>query len=332
MGQRKRPLGKAAAKAVSRPAVAPLSEDKFSRIFRFTPDSITISTLKEGRYLDVNESFLRLTGYGREDVIGRSAAELTIWADASERERLLRRLKKQGTVHEQECRFRTRSGELRTGMVSAELIDIDGEPCLLSVVRDTTGAHQAQRELEERTLYLNALIENNPLAVVVLDAEHRVRSCNPSFERLFRYAKDEIVGSNLDELIAPADKPVEPGEFTQRILAGESVHATTHRRRKDGSEVEIELYGVPLKVRDQLIGVIGIYQDITERRRADEARVRFLVREQEARAKAEGAEQRFRELVRDLHAIVWEADADTLQFTFASQRAVDILGYRWSAG
>ncbi len=327
MGQRKRAVGKARAQTRSRPAVGPLTEDKFSRIFRFTPDSITISTVKEGRYLDVNESFLRLTGYGREEVIGRSAAELNIWADESDRERLLRRLKKQGSIREQECRFRTRSGEVRTGLVSGELIDIDGEPCLLSVVRDTTAANQAQRDLEERTLYLNALMENNPLAVVVLDAEHRVRSCNPAFEHLFRYSKEEIIGSNLDELIAPADRPVEPGEFTQRILAGESVHATTHRRRKDASVVEVELFGVPLKVREQLIGVIGIYQDIADRRRGDEARVRFLVREQEARAKAEGAEQRFRELVRDLHAIVWEADADTFQFTFVSQRAVDILGY-----
>ncbi|HXE76430.1 MAG TPA: PAS domain S-box protein [Candidatus Xenobia bacterium] len=332
MGQRKRLSGKAAAKLGSQAFALSPSEDKFSRIFRSTPDSITISTLKEGRYLDVNESFLRLTGYSRDEVIGRSSAELRLWADEAEREHLVRRLKKQGSVREQECRFRTRSGEERCGLVSADLIDIDGEPCLLSVVRDITGTHQARRELEERTLYLNALLENNPLAVVVLDAEHRVRSCNPSFEQLFGYPKDEIIGSNLDELIAPADLPVEPGEFTQRILAGENVHATTHRRRKDGSVVEVELFGVPLKVRDRLIGVIGIYQDITERRRAEEARVRFLVREQEARAKAEGAERRFRELVRDLHAIVWEADAETFQFTFVSQRAADILGYpveRW---
>jgi PAS domain S-box-containing protein len=188
-------------------------------------------------------------------------------------------------------------------------------------------AARAQQELEERTLYLDALIRNNPLAVVVLDPEHRVRTCNPAFELLFGYREQEIAGANLDEFIAPRDRPVEAGEFTQRVLAGESVHASTRRRRKDGSEVAVELFGVPLMVGGKLVGVIGLYQDITDRIRAEEARVRFLVREQEARAKAESAEQRFRDLVQDLHAIVWEADAGTLLFTFVSQRAEHILGY-----
>jgi len=188
-------------------------------------------------------------------------------------------------------------------------------------------ARETRRELEERTLYLDALIRNNPLAVVVLDPEHLVRTCNPAFERLFGYREQEIVGANLDEFIAPKDRPVEAGEFTQRVLAGESVHASTRRRRKDGSEVAVELFGLPLQVGGKLVGVIGLYQDITDRIRAEEARVRFLVREQEARAHAESAEQRFRELVQDLHAIVWEANADTLLFTFVSQRAVNILGY-----
>ncbi|MCI0402110.1 MAG: PAS domain S-box protein, partial [Acidobacteria bacterium] len=195
------------------------------------------------------------------------------------------------------------------------------------VLPPSVDAARTQQELEERTLYLDALIRNNPLAVVVLDPEHRVRTCNPAFERLFGYREQEIVGANLDEFIAPRDRPVEAGEFTQRILAGESVHASTRRRRKDGSEVAVELFGVPLQIGGKLVGVIGLYQDITDRIRAEEACVRFLVREQEARAKAESAEQRFRDLVQDLHAIVWEADADTLLFTFVSQRAEHILGY-----
>ena len=161
----------------------------------------------------------------------------------------------------------------------------------------------------------------------MLDAEHRIRACNPAFERLFGYSQQEIVGANLDEFIAPHDRPVEAGEFTQRVLAGESVHASTRRRRKDGSEVAVELFGIPLQLGGKLVGVIGLYQDITDRIRAEEARVRFLVREQEARSLAESAQQRFRDLVQDVHAIVWEADAATLRFTFVSQRAEHILGF-----
>ncbi|HEV3279770.1 MAG TPA: response regulator [Terriglobia bacterium] len=135
--------------------------------------------------------------------------------------------------------------------------------------RDVTERKRAEKSLEERTAYLNALVEHSPLAIVVLDPDNRVEFCNSAFERLFQYRREEITGSNIDHLIAPADLPVANNEYSQRTTAGQIVHGTDRRRRKDGTLVDVEIYGVPLKVGDRFAGVYGLYQDVTERKRAE---------------------------------------------------------------
>jgi two-component system cell cycle sensor histidine kinase/response regulator CckA len=148
--------------------------------------------------------------------------------------------------------------------------DDDGRVQLLrGLMVDITERKRTERKLEERTAYLSALIENTPLAVVVLDADHRVQMCNPAFERLFLHRQSEMVGANLDELIAPRELATDAGAYTRQVLAGHAVHSTTRRRRKDGRLLEVEVHGVPLLVEGELVGVYALYRDITERRRAE---------------------------------------------------------------
>ena len=126
-----------------------LSEEKFSKIFRSTPDAISITTLSDGRYLDVNDSFLQMSGYSREEVIGRTALELNLWADPQDRDRLVSDLQAQGRLNDQEFHFRLKSGEVRLGMLSAEIIELAGEPCLLAVVRDVTERRTLEQQLRQ---------------------------------------------------------------------------------------------------------------------------------------------------------------------------------------
>ncbi len=129
----------------------------------------------------------------------------------------------------------------------------------------------AEKETAERTTYLNYLIESSPLAIVVLDSEHRVKICNPAFEALFLYSPSEIIGTTLDDFISTEETESETSELTQQVLGGRQVHEATRRRRRDGSVVDVEVHGVPLMVEGKLVGVFGLYQDITERRLAEQA-------------------------------------------------------------
>jgi two-component system cell cycle sensor histidine kinase/response regulator CckA len=142
---------------------------------------------------------------------------------------------------------------------------------LIGVGHDITARKRAEQQLKERTAYLHALIENSPLAIVVLDSEQRVQMCNRAFTTLFGYRQAEILGSLIDEFLAPPELKSEAVAFSRLALAGQTVHATTRRRRKDGSLVTVEVTGVPLIVDRKMVGGIGIYQDITERLRAEEA-------------------------------------------------------------
>ena len=122
----------------------------------------------------------------------------------------------------------------------------------------------------EHTAYLQALTESNPLAIVVLDANRRIEMCNPAFEQLFGYQQSDVAGAELDPLVAPAEMNAEAVRLSQRAGAGEVVRSKSQRRRSDGSLVDVQILGVPLKVNGKLIGSFGMYEDITERRRAEE--------------------------------------------------------------
>jgi two-component system, cell cycle sensor histidine kinase and response regulator CckA len=119
--------------------------------------------------------------------------------------------------------------------------------------------------------YLQALSENNPLGIVVFDVNGTVQMCNPAFERLFGYPMAEIAGVKLDSILAPPDRAAEAAEFTARA-AGEVIRATTRRRRRDGLLMDVHIIGVPLVVGGKRFGSFAMYEDISERRRAEEAR------------------------------------------------------------
>ncbi|MDZ7699153.1 MAG: PAS domain S-box protein [Deltaproteobacteria bacterium] len=127
-----------------------LSEDKFRKAFRSSPDWFVISTLEDGFYIDVNEAFLHTTGYRRDEVIGHTSTELGIWADPQERVEMTKILKDQGMVRNLEARFRTKSGDIRHVLWSAEVMDYGEEKCLIAVTRDITDRKRAEQEHVER--------------------------------------------------------------------------------------------------------------------------------------------------------------------------------------
>src|ERR1700722_14832463 len=112
------------------------AEDRFYKAFNANPEPIAIATIPEERYLDVNESFLLVTGFQREEVIGRTASELNFWTYPEARTRLMGALSGQGRVRDVEIAFNTKSGEKRTGLESAEIIEVSGQVCMLAILKD----------------------------------------------------------------------------------------------------------------------------------------------------------------------------------------------------
>lgn len=126
-----------------------LSEEKFSKAFHSSPDWFAISTLAEGRYLEINDGYVRATGYSRDEVIGKTALELGIWANPGDRQVMVDALLKTGEMKNHEVQFRTKSGDVVTMLRSSELITIDGTPCTISVGRDITNYKRMEEQLHK---------------------------------------------------------------------------------------------------------------------------------------------------------------------------------------
>ena len=125
------------------------SEEKFSKAFPASPDSLVIPRAEDGTYIDVNEAFQEITGYTRGEVIGRSSTDLGLWADPDARMVMLRLLNQHGHVRNLDVRFRVKSGEIRELLWSADVIEYRGEACLIAISRDVTDQRQMEKELLE---------------------------------------------------------------------------------------------------------------------------------------------------------------------------------------
>ncbi len=125
------------------------SEEKFLKAFRASPDAMTISRMKDGTFIDVNEGFERISGYSREEAIGKSSLELELWAVVEDRDRMIAELNEKGRTPAFEIPIRTKSGEIITCQATAEVFTLDGEPHLVAITRDVTDQKRLQRQLLE---------------------------------------------------------------------------------------------------------------------------------------------------------------------------------------
>jgi PAS domain S-box-containing protein len=123
------------------------SEERFARAFDASPVGIAISTLSEGRYLDVNPALVELLGWPREEMLGRTSKELGIWKDWTNRNQMLADLRRRGALRNLDVPLRTRAGEVRSTLCNFERIDLEGEPCLLSLVLDLTERQRLEEQL-----------------------------------------------------------------------------------------------------------------------------------------------------------------------------------------
>jgi len=171
------------------------SEQKFSKSFRQSPLAISIASTNGDRYMEVNETFEELTGWKSDEVAGRSQSEIKLWVDLEHRSAFLKQLLAEGNVRDLEIRIRRKDGQIRTTLGSAELIEVDGESCCLSVWADITERKQAEEDLasvshklieaqeKERTRIARELHDdiNQRMALLTIELE-QLQQSNPSLD------------------------------------------------------------------------------------------------------------------------------------------------------
>ncbi len=253
-----------------------VSEEKFSKAFMASPDSVIISTLDDGRYVDVNESFLQTTGYQRAEIIGRTSAEFSIWADPVDRDEFVRLLQEQGEVRDYETCFRKKSGEEGTALMSSEIIEIDGKPFLLTISRDITEHKRAEEALQESNRRYDALFNHSTDAVFILSLDGVHLDANQRAADMLGYELEELIGKSAEQIIAPQEYPNSMIKL-ETLLSGQNLPIYERIfRRKDGSAFPVEI-SLMLSKDDQGQPryIQSIVRDITERKQQDATRQRY---------------------------------------------------------
>jgi diguanylate cyclase (GGDEF)-like protein/PAS domain S-box-containing protein len=152
------------------------SEDRYRMAFQTSLDAINITRLNDGRYIDVNEAFLTITGYKREEVIGKTSIELGIWSDPQDRMRVVEELRRYGYCRDLEVKFTKKNGEILSAQISASMIELNNEPCILSVSRDVSAAKSAEEEIRHLAFY--DMLTGLPNRRLLLDRLHQAQAAS----------------------------------------------------------------------------------------------------------------------------------------------------------
>jgi PAS domain S-box-containing protein len=272
------------------------SEERFSMAFRESPVTISLTSVRDYRYIEVNETFERLTGYTRQEVIGRTPFDLALWVDSSQRLELTGRLLKQGSLRDVESQFRTKDGRIWTGLSSVELIEIDDEPCSLFITLDITErkwAEQALRESEERF----RLVANSAPVMIWMSGVDKLCTYfnQPWLDFTGRPLETEL-GNGWAHGVHPDDLARCLETYIDAFDRRQSFRMEYRLRRHDGEYRWVLDIGAPRANSDgSFEGYIGSCVDVTDRKKAEEALSRVSGRLIEAQEKER------RRIARELH-------------------------------
>ena len=233
------------------------SEERFSLAFRASPAMVTITTLKDGRYIEVNDSFTQLTGYSREEALQLTTLDTGTWPHAEDRARMVRTLESQGRVRNLEVVSQTKSGRSLTGLLSAELIDIGGEKCIIAVTMDITQQKQFQELLQ-------SISHSSPLGIYIVQ-EDRLQYTNPQFQKITGYDQSELQGRELLSLVPVEDSDVVKSSMVSTLQGGNPYPCEYRILNKTG-QIKWALQTASPIHYDGREAILGNLMDITERK------------------------------------------------------------------
>jgi PAS domain S-box-containing protein len=246
-----------------------LSEERFAKAFRASPDGIVISRVSDGRLIEVNDRWTTLFGFSRQEAVGRTSVELNIYTRPLDRQHLISQVKAQGFIRNFEVEVRHKSGELFQVSMSVERVDIAGEQCMLSILRDITEQKRTEAALRESEQRYSAIFDKSPFAIALTKMPERVTvGVNDAFLKLFEYTREEVVGkTSVDLGIAEPE--------AQAQIAAE-LQATGHvsdfectRTTKSGGRLALSLNLDWVSIGGARY-VLTTIRDITKRKQAEE--------------------------------------------------------------
>ncbi|MBI1794870.1 MAG: PAS domain S-box protein [Chloroflexi bacterium] len=252
------------------------SEERFSKAFHASPIPTCITTMQDGRFIDANDAFLKLSKWQRKDIIGRTTQELNIYK-FDNREKFLERLLKRQITQGEENKFVNSLGEEFDVASFYEMIDIGGQPCILSMFHDRTEQKQAQEAIRFNEEKLRAIIDHTQNIYYSHNADHILTYMSGQTKNILGYEANEALINWKNFL---TDHPINQRGLllTQRAIdTGEAQEPyVLELKAKDGHRVWVEVRETPIVRDGKTVSIVGVLIDITERKEAEERMERQL--------------------------------------------------------
>jgi len=243
-------------------------ESTFYNVFLSIPTAIAISRLSDGNFVEVNEDFLKLTGYTRNEVIGRNSAELGINIDLKRRNELLSKLSLGKQVPDFEIEITRKTGEKRIGLTSLKAFDLKGEHLICCAFIDIT----ERKKLEDKNYTHSLLLEQIHNGLITIDFNNHILSWNKYAETLYQWTSEEAVGKNIIELLAPHETKGIAQENIDKLNRDGHWEGRFDVKRKDNTTIPVHIINTFLKdMNGANMGFIGISTDISEQIKTEKA-------------------------------------------------------------
>jgi len=241
------------------------SEEKFRLTVESAPDLVTISTVEDGCYVYVNDGFCRITGYSREEAIGKTPFDLGLYVDPVDRKKFIDILKEKGSVDAYELRFRVKSGQVLDLLLSGRIFQYGKEDCLVAVTKDITQFKEAQRRILESEKRYRDLFNSVSDLIYTQDLEGRFLSANRAMTEIFDRDPAELVGRSTTDFMKPELRPLFYTEYIETIKKQGHYEGVTSYLARDGRKVYIEYRSRLVTPGEGEPYITGIGRDVTER-------------------------------------------------------------------
>ena len=274
------------------------SEEKFSKAFHRSPLSFTLASLTDYRLLEVNNTFERYTGWAHNEVIGLTSLQINFWVDANQRSNFVEQLRTNGAVRNQEILFRKKDGEVRTGLASCEVINVNGEPCALTLMADITDAKRAENEAAIAYERLRIAVEAGQFVGWEWDIKPGTNRWFGDLQGMFGIPSESYFaqGGELLSRIHSADRDRVSKAIDDTMKDKQPYVAEFRILRDDGSVRWVIARGkFYYDSNGDAERMLGMAVDITERKQAEEALASI------GRRLIEAQEEERRWIARELH-------------------------------
>ena len=246
------------------------SEEKFSRALEISPDGVVITRVADGKIIEANDACIKMTGYSRNELIGKTTLELNIYSP-EERERVVSLLKEAGSYSGFESTLRRKDGKVLKTLSSGVIYENNGESCIFAIVHDDTQRKQAQRALIESEERFRSAFGKAPIVVTLVDRNGIVLQSNEKAIGLLGYSEEEIEGKSIGEFTHPDDLE-RSMKMYQLLVSGEVDHYEIEKRYigKSGNIVWAQLNISSVKdAENNFSYAIAHNLDITERKQSE---------------------------------------------------------------